>query len=119
MSAVTEFMEVELRTAWENRRRPDWPATFEDAMADPVYAGIVRIQARIDANAANPAAPAAPPPPLDAPACRTQNAPCASIAPSRRCANCILRPPPPQRAFVPPPGYVDVKRRASGERDDD
>lgn len=34
-----------LLAAWQHRRRPHWPATFDDAMAHPLLRRLVRAQA--------------------------------------------------------------------------
>ena len=35
----------QLQAAWLARRRPNWPATLEDTLAVPLYAGLVRMHA--------------------------------------------------------------------------
>jgi hypothetical protein len=91
--ARIEPTDAQLRAAWALLRRHTWPQTFEAAMDDPVLGRLVRMEAL------HKPAPHTPAPQ------RPQPAPQA--------------PPRPMPQFVPPPGYVDIKRRASGERDDD
>lgn len=38
--------EPELRAAWQARRRPGWPDTFEATMDDPILATVVGLHAR-------------------------------------------------------------------------
>ncbi len=93
--AARVFTDEQLREAWQARRRAAWPATFEEAMNDPNYRQIVRIEARIKANQA---------------ARRTSNKPVATPH----------RSPPGQLPLIPStPPVLDHKRRAAGERDDD
>jgi hypothetical protein len=96
----------QLQAAWRFRKRDDWPATFEEAMAHPTLSRIVRMFA---CNAAlmqtvhqRPAvvAPAAPPP------LATQPAPPLVTRP--------WHPPAPSQEPL-----FDRKRAASGEREDD
>lgn len=83
----------QLRAAWLVCKLRTWPATFEEAMADAQYSRLVRLNARrID----QPCKPA----PLD---------------PYGRWAALTTRP----RFAPPPPGWVDHKRAAAGDRDDD
>lgn len=87
----------QLMRAWQERRRPDWPATFEAVMAHAIYGRVVRIHA---AHGQRPA-PVTRRPPVLAP-----------------------EPPPIGRPWRPPPKHVqdqmyDPRRAASGERDDD
>lgn len=43
-----------LRQAWQQRRRADWPATFEQTMDNPVLAVVVRIHAGLISRRLNP-----------------------------------------------------------------
>lgn len=54
----------QLRQAWALRRRPDWPASFDAAMARPLLASLVRAYAigLLLAQAKAPARAQAPPP---------------------------------------------------------
>lgn len=45
--ACRHFTDEELRAAWQRRRRTDWPPTFEEAMNDPTFSHLVRIEARL------------------------------------------------------------------------
>ncbi len=98
--ATADYTDEQLRAAWAACRPRTWPDTFEETMADPVRAQMVRLHAWHIANprkvAAEPAARLATPCP----------APSAAPAPHRF-------------ALTHPPGYVDRKRAASGEREDD
>jgi hypothetical protein len=49
-----EIPESQLRAAWERVRRDNWPATYEEAMADAVLGRLVRM------NALHPHAPSCP-----------------------------------------------------------
>ena len=56
--------EQDLHHAWQQRRRSDWPATFEAVMAHPLLRALVRAEALRRAQAAQrqaPAPQAAPP----------------------------------------------------------
>ena len=88
---IVAYTDDQLRAAWAACRLRTWPQTFEATMADPTRARLVRLHAGHQARcAAKP----------------TQGAPTA--APNRS--------PAP---FIPsyPPGYVDHKRAAAGDRD--
>jgi hypothetical protein len=82
----------ELQRAWAHCRRPDWPATFEDAMAHPLLSRLVRITALHPPRAIRAVAHAPAPAPQ-----RTE--------PGRR---------QPARLHT-----FDRKRAAAGEREDD
>lgn len=86
----------QLRAAWAAYRRDTWPPTFEEAMADPVYSRLVRLHASHLAN------PSHQPPP----------SPASPASPARPVAARRLH-------FAPPSAYVDRKRAAAGDRDDD
>lgn len=93
-----EPTEAQLRAAWARIRRATWPATFEASMQDAICAALVRMNALhppapIRHVSSGPAAPLAAATPTQLPARR--------VAPA-----------------VPPPGYVDHKRAAAGDRDD-
>lgn len=90
LPARVEPTEDELRAAWLRCRRPSWPASYDAAMADPVYSRLVRL------NATHP--PAAP------------RAGTVASAPS------MHRPAFAFRTRAQP---FDRKRAAAGERDDD
>lgn len=90
--AARVFTDEQLRAAWAARRRATWPATFEEAMNDPCFSGIVRIEARITENR------------------RLNHARRNTTTPKR----------PAQLPLIPStPPVVDHKRRAAGERDED
>lgn len=91
-----EPTDAQLRAAWAKVRRANWPATFEAAMEDPVLSRIVRMTALHPAPRPV-AAPAAPQP----------------------VATQTHRHAAPRYHAELQPGFVDFKRRASGERDDD
>lgn len=105
--------EDELRAAWAKCRSTRWPATFEETMQDPMRARVVDVVA---SGMARKRDVTQPPATLDMPTCRIHSMACDDVRPQRRCANCTRRPP---AQFKPPPGYVDRKRAASGDRDDD
>lgn len=89
-----EYSDQQLRAAWAACKRPTWPATFEEAMADATHARIVHLHAWLMARPS-----------------KAKGAPAASIG---------TPPPAPRPRFAaPPPGYVDHKRAAAGDRDDD
>ena len=96
MSAVV-ITEEQLRAAWAQRKRATWPSTFEDAMNDPHYSRILRIEVRLRSNFAKRA--------------------------EERQPALLKHPPalkPAQMPLIPTsPPVLDHKRRASGERDDD
>lgn len=89
MAQAADYSDEQLRAAWTACRRPAWPRTFEEAMADTVYAALVRHRAW---RAAHPATPAI-----------------------------VRRPAPTARPplLQMPAGWVDHKRAAAGDRDDD
>lgn len=91
--AAPTHTDDQLRAAWRERRRANWPDTFEAAMNDPFYSRIVLIEANTRARRACSQAAA--------------NAP--HHHPPRR--------PLPVLPSLPP--VLDHKRRAAGERDDD
>jgi len=84
-----------LRKAWQQRRRRNWPDTYEATMARPLLAALVRLQAgllqrRAERVGSGPEQPA-----------KVRRAP--AFAPRRR----------------PPPELFDRKRAAAGEREED
>jgi hypothetical protein len=86
-----EPTDEEMRRAWTRCKRETWPATFEEAMADPTLSRLVRITAMHPPRAHRVRA----------------------VEP--------VRPEPAQRPLPLPgiaPGYVDRKRAAAGDRDD-
>jgi hypothetical protein len=107
---LREVSEEDLRAAYvvcrERAKRKAfaaWPDTFEAAITDPMLTALIRVQARMG-NRHLAGKSALEPAPTPAPR---------HIAPA-------AAPPRPQYHFKPPqPGAVDMKRRASGERDDD
>jgi hypothetical protein len=110
-----EATDEELRAAWNVCRASSWPATFEETMADPLRSRVVHLVAA--GRARKKPLPAVGT--LNAPACHVHACDCADVQPSRRCANCTLRPPPARAFRAPEPGFVDRKRLAAGDRDDD
>lgn len=94
MERITPTAE-QLQLAFEQMRRRDWPATFDEAMQNPLCAALLRGQAvRQLLRAQYPAGPPAAPSPA---------------------------PPRPSRA-VPVPTHAPVfdrKRAASGDRDEE
>jgi hypothetical protein len=110
-----EITDEQLRAAWAKCRNSMWPATFEETMADPSRARVVEVVAH---GMARKRADIKPTGTLEVPVCRVHGAACQTVQASRRCANCPHRPPR-QQHFTPPPGYVDRKRLAAGDRDDD
>ena len=96
--AVTQ---ADLHAAWLQRRRGDWPATFDAVMADPMLGRLVRAEAIGRALAV-----------------RRFEARQAGVVPA---AIAAARPPalhqwPARRQQAP---IFDRKRAASGEREDD
>lgn len=43
--ACKSFTPEEMRTAWLQARRATWPATFDEAMNDPIYFRLIRAKA--------------------------------------------------------------------------
>ena len=41
----TDHSEDALRAAWVRRKRRAWPDTYEEAMTDPLYSRLVRMEA--------------------------------------------------------------------------
>lgn len=99
----TEHTDAELRAAWQAVRRWNWPATYEQAMADAVRAAIVRGQAARTAliEAKQPAWASV----LPATTARLLQAP-------------HTRPRPATHHSPPQPAIFDRKRAASGEREE-
>lgn len=87
-AAPADYSDEQLRAAWAACRRPTWPASFEQAMADQTCAALVRLQAWL--------------------ATRARSAVIVRYAPKRR-----------SRITTLPDGFVDHKRAAAGDRDDD
>lgn len=95
-ATTCDYSDEQLRAAWRRYKLRSWPATFEEAMADPVCSRLVRLHA---AHIAHPSTtPGAIPGPTVAPG---------------------AAPTPRPRFAAPPPGWVDHKRAAAGDRDDD
>lgn len=97
MSTV-EPTEAELRMAWKHcHGRPNWPPTFEEAMADATFSRLLRLTAKHPPRAAR----------------------------SGRVSTPAAAPEPHQRSDAPrwtPPrqaALFDRKRAAAGEREDD
>ncbi len=81
----------ELRAVWLAMRRPTWPATFDEAMADPLLSRLVRLTAKHPPQAV------------------------------RKGLGLPTTPPPAHRAgpqHRPLPARFDCKRAAAGDRDD-
>ena len=100
-----------LLTAWRQRRRADWPASYDDCMADPRLRGLVRAQALGLAQAARSRATRA------AVLAGTQAATQAATTPAAP-----ARPAPLPRTAPPRPAQgrlFDPKRLAAGDRTDD
>lgn len=93
MVAPVLVLDEHLQAAWRHVRAIGWPATLDEALQDPSRGPAVRAYAKVLARRAT--RPCAPEP-----------------RPALRCA-----PLPPPRAQ--PPGWVDHKRAAAGDRDDD
>ena len=98
-ATAADYTDEQLRAAWVVVKRESWPPTFEAAMEDATYSRLVRLHAWILANPSKQRH-AAPPPDSRCPA--------------------AAAPTPTPRPFVltSPPGYVDRKRAAAGDRDD-
>lgn len=87
--ATKPVQQEHLEAAWRALRRPAWPDTLAATMQDPARAHLLMGYARTLARRTHPMAPC---------------------------------PPPPRRAVAAlslPPGWVDHKRAAAGDRDDD
>ncbi len=70
--ACRDFSTEELRSAWQQCRRSTWPTSFEEAMNDPIYFRLIRLEAGVRARRAqrqvkapqrrlSPAIPVTPP----------------------------------------------------------
>lgn len=94
----------QLLEAWRQRRRDDWPVSFEAAMQDPLYARLVRTHALHSPPSRQRPAIERPDPPLAAGAAPTP--------PARRA-------PIERRAVRRQAALFDRKRLAAGERDDE
>jgi hypothetical protein len=91
LSLKPQYTDEQLRAAWRIYKLPTWPATFEEAMADELLSRLVRLHA---SHMVHPRRAAAP-------------TPCPRPAIGA------------QRHFTAlPPGWVDHKRAAAGDRDD-
>lgn len=90
-AAVRTCSDEELRAAWIRIHRASWPATFEQAMEDPLLSRMVTLAAK--------------------------HPPRARVVPFDR----KPRPADWHSIALPgfAPGHVDVKRLAAGDRDDD
>lgn len=97
-AATAEYTDEQLRLAWRVCKLRTWPATFEEAMEDATYSRLVRLHAWHIAHPSKKRQPAA-------------------AAPGA--AHCPAAPAPRPQLPSRPPGYVDHKRAAAGDRDDD
>lgn len=88
-----------LRLAWRDRRRPNWPPTFDECMADEFVRRLVRAEAVRIAQARRDGPPRAPP----APSAAAMPQPAATNAP----------------ALLRAPALRDLKRAAAGDTSDD
>lgn len=94
-SPTVTVTDEDLRAAWLAVRQPSWPSTLEEVLQDPTRAPAVRGYASTLARRR----------------CRTAS----PTRPDQRCA-----PAPPRTPFTPPvAGWVDHKRAAAGDLDDD
>lgn len=93
MDAPVLVLDEHLQAAWRHVRANGWPDTLDEALQDPSRGPAVRAYAKVLARRAT--RPCAPEP-----------------RPAPRCA----APLPPLHS--PPPGWVDHKRAAAGDRDD-
>ena len=85
----------QLRHAYLARRRPGWPASFEEAMSRPLYAALVRMEAVLRVMAER----------------RVDQR-------LRRAAESSATHPRFTRRRAPLPPGLDRKRAAAGDRDD-
>lgn len=110
-----------MRAAWDRLRpaRPDWPASFEDALRLPLLAALLRTFARHPAavrDVIERRAPAAPPRDLNSAPAWDATGP-GEFDPDH--ARVPARPTkPPAQARRRWPG-IDLKRRAAGEKPED
>ena len=104
------FTEAQLRATYNRCRRPDWPNTFDAAMADPVIGRLIVMGAR-----------------CVFPAIKRAGLP---VARPIKPGGTVAAPTTPQRPTSPPaprawpfptlrPGEVDRKRAAAGDVDKD
>jgi hypothetical protein len=96
MVTAADYTTEQLLAAWRTCRLPSWPPSFDAAMADPARQRLIVLHAWLDAH------------PRKAKATGTATAPVPCPAPSAR----------PLLFLSHPPGYVDHKRAAAGDRDD-
>lgn len=98
MASMFILTDEMLHDAYQRRRRADWPTSFAQAMADPLYQRLVRIEAWCQA--------------------RRQ---AATHAKQERRARFIAGHSPKGALplFPTAPAMLDAKRLASGERADD
>lgn len=89
---TAEPTDTELQDVWQAMRRPTWPATYAEAMADPLLSRLVKLTARHPPKAGRKGRAV----PMEPPAC----------------GRAI-----PQHQ--PLPARFDCKRAAAGDRDDD
>lgn len=105
--AATAPTNEQLLDAWRQRRRPDWPTTFEATMQDPLYARLVRTHALHGIPTRQRPVIERPEPP--------QVAGAAPMPPARPATTAARAAPAPSRQAA----LFDRKRLAAGERDDD
>lgn len=89
---VVEEVQEHLQRAWRLLRCPQWPASLAETMTDPLRARLVRLYAQQLARNA----------------CAGRSSTTVPVAATRF----------PTRRTAPPPGLVDHKRAAAGDRDD-
>lgn len=78
----------QLHAAWLGRRRPSWPATFDDCMRDHVLAALIKLEAWNTARRIE------------------------------RAHQATLRRKPSRQMTLPLHATQDIKRLAAGDRDD-
>lgn len=97
-SAPIQLTQDMLRSAYERRKRHDWPTTFEAAMADAICSRLVRIEAW----------------------CAARRQAAAQAYADRRTRLDATKHKGWQLPLIPTaPTTLDHKRRAAGERADD
>lgn len=112
MPLLPEPTDDQLRAAWYRLRRPEWGnATFDGDQDAAARMARVRLEARRPRGTC----PVAPSPVAAAP----QAAPAASGGHRRPPAAPPVAQQPPRRSTAPDLHFVDLKRAAAGDRDDD
>jgi hypothetical protein len=98
--ARVEPTDADLQQAWQERKRADWPATFDEVMQDPMLCRLVRMHA------------------CHAAITRRIQRPRAEAPAPAQMRNLAPRVAPIDIPLVHQPALFDRKRAAAGDRDD-